>query len=155
MNWVRCDTWLFHSQEHRVRNHFTACIPQLLSSGFSCEGSLKQAMKERVHRPDLPSSAHLEPPLAPGGIGDSKEAGPGLSAYLGTELQLRIPHMHRKWLAQCCHLGLELPIFISACVTATMPQTSLRTAEWFFCASHSSEQSSPVAPSHTKWCLSN
>lgn len=131
MNSVQCDTWLFHSQEHRVRNHFTACIPLLFQSkpsGFSCEGRLKQATKERVHRHDLPSSAYLESPLTPGGVWDSKEAGSGLSAYLGTELQLHIPYMHCKWLAQCYHLGLQLSIFISAYVTAAMPQTSLRTA---------------------------
>lgn len=56
----------------------------------------KQVMKERVHRPHLSSSGHVESPLTPAGVGDSKEAGSGLSEYLGTELQLHIPHVYHK-----------------------------------------------------------
>lgn len=101
---------LFHSRS-------TGSIPQLLLSGFRCEQSLQQAMKGRTHGPHLPSSAHLESTLAPGGVGDSKEAGCGVSAYLGAELQLRTPHRHHKQVTQCCHFRTR--------VAPTEPQTFL------------------------------
>lgn len=133
---------LFHSRS-------TGSIPQLLLSGFSCEQSLQQAMKGRAHGPHLPSSAHLESTLAPGGVGDSKEAGCDLSAYPGAELQLRTPHRHHKQVTQCCHFRtMSLPLSLRH-------SWDCQVVMQLFHVSHSTQQSRPVALSHTKWCLSN
>lgn len=85
-------------------------------------------MKGRVPGPHLPSSAHLESTVAPGGVGDSQQAGCGLS-YLGAELQLPAPHK-------------PFPrTVISSCVLPTNPQT--------FLALPSAHAVIPCVPSNT------